>query len=203
MLALTASPAPLAIGRRSITTREEWLVAAVEALTPLFAEVGKTVPTVRVSCGFPGGGSARKRIGECWSTKTAKDKIANVFISPVLDDPTVVLSTLTHELVHAVDDCASGHKGEFRKIATAVGLAGKMTATHAGEVLQARLVEIANELGAYPHSALSLGGRPKQSTRLLKVSCPECGYIARVTAKWLEEIGAPICPCNEEPMIEG
>lgn len=34
----------------------------------------------------------------------------------------------------------------------------------------------------------------KQTTRLLKVACAECGYPARVTRKWLDEKGAPHCP---------
>lgn len=34
----------------------------------------------------------------------------------------------------------------------------------------------------------------KQTTRLLKVSCSECGYTARVTRKWLDKAGAPLCP---------
>lgn len=34
----------------------------------------------------------------------------------------------------------------------------------------------------------------KQTTRLLKVSCSECGYPARVTRKWLDKAGAPLCP---------
>jgi hypothetical protein len=42
--------------------------------------------------------------------------------------------------------------------------------------------------------------RKKQGTRLIKCECPECGYIARVTAKWLDEAGAPICPTDQISM---
>jgi hypothetical protein len=34
---------------------------------------------------------------------------------------------------------------------------------------------------------------PKQTTRLHKVACADCGYTARVAQKWLD-IGAPHCP---------
>lgn len=37
----------------------------------------------------------------------------------------------------------------------------------------------------------------KQSTRLRRVECPSCGYLARVTRYWLE-IGTPGCPCGEQ-----
>jgi hypothetical protein len=35
--------------------------------------------------------------------------------------------------------------------------------------------------------------KKKQSTRLLKASCSKCGYVVRVTAKWLKAAGAPYC----------
>lgn len=37
----------------------------------------------------------------------------------------------------------------------------------------------------------------KQSTRMLKVICPGCGYTVRTTQKWID-IGLPTCPCGEE-----
>ena len=40
------------------------------------------------------------------------------------------------------------------------------------------------------------GGTSKgagSGSRLLKVECGTCGYIARVTRVWLDEVGAPFC----------
>lgn len=182
------------------TTREAWLVAAVEALRPMFADLGETVPAVRVSVGWPGGrGKKNSVIGQCWASRAAADEVAQVFISPVLDDAAVILSTLAHELVHAVDDCKSGHRGRFAKIAKGLGLEGPMTATHAGEGLKERLSEVAADLGEFPHAALTpaLSGVKKQGTRMLKVVCPVDGYTIRTTAKWLE-VGLPTCPCGTE-----
>ncbi|WP_412736301.1 transcription elongation protein SprT [Krasilnikovia sp. MM14-A1259] len=187
-------------------TREAWLLSAVEKLTPLFDEVGATVPTVKVSVGWPGGrGKKNTVIGQCWASHASADKVAQLFISPVLDDAEAVLATLTHEVVHAVDDCKSGHKGNFARIAKGVGLAGKMTATVAGEALKPRLAQIAAQLGAYPHARLAhptntAKGEKTQTTRMIKVLCTACGYSARTTRKWLDEVGAPLCPCNREEM---
>ncbi|MFI7069515.1 hypothetical protein [Micromonospora sediminicola] len=194
------------VSAAAIETREAWLVGAVDALRPLFAEVGETVPAVRVSVGWPGGkGKKNTVIGQCWASWTAADKVSQLFVSPVLDDAVRVLDVLAHELVHAVDDCASGHKGRFAKIAKGIGLTGKMTATVAGEELKARLAEIADKLGPYPHAKLSTpaagAGEKPQTNRQLKVECPESGYIARTTKKWLEEVGAPLCPCHREEMV--
>lgn len=184
--------------RRSIKTREEWLGRAAELLRRrVFAPVGRsTFPSIRYSCGWPGGGSARKRIGEAWNTDASADgKTWNVFVSPNLADPVRVLDVLAHEIVHTLTPGAK-HGAPFRRLATAIGLRGKMTATVAGPELEATLREVAEALGPYPHAKLSLSGRPKQSTRMLKVECDDCGCIVRMTQKWLDEVGPPTCGCG-------
>ena len=162
-------------------TREEWLNAGLNALRPWFEAKAKVkIPEdTRVSVGFPGGGSARKRIGECWARRMSKDGVNEIFISPVLQDPVRMLDVLVHEAVHAVDDCASGHKDAFKQIARAVGLEGKMTATHAGEELKQELDRIIKTLPALTHGALDLSTRKKQPTRRVKLECDGCGMILR------------------------
>ncbi len=107
-------------------------------------------------------------------------------------DPVEVLGVLAHELVHELEGVAVG--GDFRKLAVAIGLEGKMTATVAGPKLRETLEGISGSLGAYPHCALSpgLSEVKKQGTRLLKLQCA-CGYVLRVTRKWVE-VGLPTCP---------
>lgn len=180
------------------TTREGWLTAAVLALSPLFAEQGHIVPAVRVSVGWPGGRGAKNTvIGQCWASRASADSVPQLFISPVLGDAERVLDVLAHELVHAIDDCTSGHKGPFAKIAKSIGLTGKMTATVAGAELKPKLAAMVEALGEYPHAIItpSLSGVAKQGTRMLKVECPSDGYTLRTTAKWLA-MGVPTCPCG-------
>lgn len=181
--------------------REAWLAVAIEKMrSDLFMPIGEIVPTVKVSIGFPGGGSARKRIGECWHAKATTDNIAQIFISPTLEKPTRILDVLAHELIHAIVPDA-GHKAPFKRIALAIGLTGKMRATIAGPELEKRLNIMADELGELPHAAINLhDGRKKQSTRLIKCECTSCGYVARTTQKWIDTVGAPLCACNNEPM---
>lgn len=181
-------------------TREEWLNAALAELRPLFQlKAQATIPAdTRVSVGFPGGGSARKRIGECWPRARSTDKVNEIFISPVLQDPMRMLDVLTHEAIHAIDDCANGHKKAFKSIAVAVGLTGKMTATVAGDALKVELQNIIDRLPPLTHGALDLAGRKKQPTRLLKLECESCGMIIRTTSKWIEQTGNPTCACGGE-----
>jgi len=184
-------------------TREAWLASGVDALRAHFDTVGFPVPTVvRVSVGFPRG--KRKAVGQCWKQSAAKDGVSQIFITPIEADAVEVLDTLAHELVHAAIDPHSGHNGKFITACKAIGLTkGKPTSAGAGDELRAVLVKIASKLGDYPHAALSPRDNEKpQTTRLLKVSCCECGYTARVTRKWLDESGAPLCPCNSEAMRE-
>jgi ribosomal protein L37E len=182
-------------------TREEWLQKAISELKPLFHNAGKTLPDVRVSCGFPSRrarASKNRRIGECWSAEASGDGTPEIFISPLEDDPVEVLAILVHELIHGVG--IHGHGRDFRAVALLVGLEGRMTATRPSEALSERLRGIVAEIGPYPHAKLdaSLDTR-KQPTRLIKCECSSCGYIIRTTNKWLKQSGPPICPtCDIE-----
>jgi hypothetical protein len=108
-----------------------------------------------------------------------------------------VAATLVHELCHAALDCEGGHGAPFKRLASAVGLEGKPTATHAGPQLEQRLNALCRQLGEYPHATLDIASRPRQGTRLLKCICPGCGYTARITRQWIKQ-GLPTCPCGEE-----
>lgn len=184
-------------------TGEEYLLAAAEKLSILFSNKGFEVPKVRLATGWPHkGGLAQKnkRLGECWPGEAATEGVVSIFISPWMDEATAddgVLSTLTHGLVHAVVGNAAGHGPKFKACALAVGLEGKMTATHAGADLLERIKTISDELGQYPHAKLDLTQSPtkKQGTRLVKRQCGECGYTIRTTKKWID-IGVPDCPAG-------
>jgi hypothetical protein len=186
--------------------REAWLLAANVLLDKhVFGPVKRTIPKeTHVTSGWPSVRSLsakKRRIGECWDKSTSKDKHANIIISLKLDDPVEVLDVLVHEDVHAIVGNACGHKGDFAVLARRVGLEGPLTATHAGDNLKLMLKSIAKELGPYPHCGIDVTKHgKKQTTRMIKCECCECGYTARTTAKWINEKGTPICPCNERHM---
>ena len=190
----------------TFATREEWLLACIEQLRPDFDEIGSPLPVkIRASCGWPsksGLAKKKRRIGEAWSAKCSGDETFEVFISPVLKKTDEVVATLVHEAVHCAVGVESGHKGAFKKAAKAIGLEGKMTDTTAGPELAARICEIVEEVGPYPHAELTSSNAPKkQGTRMLLVKCPACEYQVRTTKKWLE-VGVPTCPCGTVMVAE-
>lgn len=181
-------------------TREQWLnIALHKHVAPLLKDkAGVELPAdCKVSVGFPGGGSARKRIGECWPRERSSLKVNEIFLNPAMNSVPKLMDVLVHEAIHAADNCASGHKGFFRRTAKSVGLTGKMTATSAGPELAKWIEATIAKMPAFDYGSLNLDGRKKQSTRMLKVICGECGYTLRTTQKWVE-VGLPTCCCGGE-----
>lgn len=189
----------------SARTREEWLQALARRMGTTFAEAGSPIPpNLRVSCGWPSVGALRRkdrRIGECWSPDASADGYHEVFVSPAISDSLSAGAILTHELCHAAVGTKHWHKAPFRRVALAVGLEGKMTATVASDHLKAHLTALMSDLGPYPHSALDQSTRRKQGTRMLKASCA-CGYVIRLTRKWAQT-GLPTCICGERFTLDG
>ena len=173
--------------------REQYLIQATKRLAKaIFKPAGIEVPTdVKVTCGFPvsgGAGSRKRTIGQCFNRASSKAGVNEIFISPTIADTYEVLGTLIHELVHAVDDCVNGHTGEFVRMAKAVGLTGKPTQCGAekGTELWDKLEAYIAKHGEYPHEELMVEGK-KQTTRMLKIECPCCGFKVRASRKVIEE----------------
>lgn len=187
-------------------TREGWLLQAADQMRTLVFAAGDIefkVPDFRVSVGWPKGKRGdTKVIGECFNTANFEDGIAQIYISPKLEDAEEILGCLAHEMIHALDDCKNGHRGHFAYVFKQIGMTGKKTQCAVGEDLALVLKTIAESLGDYPHSKMSGGagkksGPKKQTTRMLAVKCidPECGYSLRTTRTWLD-VGLPTCFCG-------
>ncbi|MGY4832241.1 transcription elongation protein SprT [Burkholderia pyrrocinia] len=219
--------------------RETWLNSMAALMAPRFAELGKPLPKFRVTIGWTSGGKNDNATGECWSPRVSEDEHFEIFLTPRRSDSMAVACTLAHELTHAAVGLAEGHKGEFARVARALGFTGRLTHAQQPPALQAWIQPMIDKLGALPHAAIMpdrpralidlsalLGDTkrkpvedgdddgddegtgkdeplnnkpPRQSTRMHKTECTECGYTARVSAKWLK-VGAPLCPAGHGPM---
>ena len=194
-------------------TSEEWLREAVMRLhDEVFAEHlgGAELPAFRISRGWPRG--SRKAIGQCWSTVSSKDGATEMFISPVLGtaERVSLLQVVAHEMVHMYVGAEHGHKAPFAKLARAIGLEGKLTATTAGAAFVDSTAALLADMPAYPAEKMSAdSGTPVKKTYLLRVTCPECPEVVlRMTMKVVAACqegphGAVLCPCcGEEAEVE-
>ena len=185
--------------RKQKLTREAWLSefakAQVKHDNGLFKQVD--LKKVRIGVGFPGGGSRTTRIGEAWHNSASADGTYEIIISPLIGDGDKAAGILAHELCHIQDyiNGSKGHSPTFGKLARSIGLEGKLTATTEGEEFFKWARPVLNKLGKYPHGALQRNGsRKKQTTRLVKCECEDCGFIFRTTAKWINECNELTCP---------
>lgn len=178
-------------------TREEWLNFVANELRPVYKAAGHPIPAkVRFAVGFCSTGERGNRIGECWYPEASGDKSVEIFIKPDQDDPITVAGILAHELVHAAVGPGHGHGRVFKKACTALGLEGKPAQMLPSEATYKTVLGlIVTKAGPLPHKKMTAftNGKKKQTTRLLKAACEDCGYTVRVTSKWLEAAGAPYC----------
>jgi len=186
-------------------TREEWLNAVAERLAPHFTALGAPPPPFRVSIGFTSTGRRGKRIAECHAPINSKDRHHEIFIRPDQAAPMDVAAILAHELIHACVTLDAGHGPAFRRVARAIGLEGPMRATTPGKGFRELAEPILEELGPLPHAELNVRRTrsdlpKKQTTRMFKAHCPECGYSVRLTRHWIDNLGAPICPLDQIQM---
>jgi hypothetical protein len=97
-------------------------------------------------------------------------------------------------LVHAVDDCKSGHGENFKRIAKDIGLKGPMRSAGAGELLMLDLLKIENLLGHFPHGRLNIPRAPSSAgVKRPGAKCAMCGYQVVMLKRYLN-IGPPFCP---------
>ncbi len=183
--------------------REAWLTEASNLILDdlIMNEVSEYQrPTFRISVGFPKHSRGGKAIAVCFKREASTDGVNEIFINPEIDDPVTVLESVAHELIHAVDNCASGHRNFFARVARAIGLEGPLTKTFAGSQLRYVLESYSSLLGQFPHSKMTMDQvHKKDTTRQRKVECrnSDCGFLFRASAKQIEKLGNSgdaLCP---------
>ena len=184
------------------TTREDWLVAAIAKLDEtFFSPAGHELPEkLQVSCGFAKG--SHKAIGQCWGPALSANETTQMFICPSQDEPVGVIDTLLHEMIHACVGVKAGHRGPFRKMVLEFGMVGPIKSAHAeeGSECHAKLVAIAETLGAYPHARLrkAPGAVRHPHIWLRFVSVTEEKYTITISEKNAKEYGIPVDPWGDE-----
>jgi|TARA_R110000765_G_scaffold93293_1_gene175970 hypothetical protein len=183
-----------------------WLEKATQELqTQVFTPAKLRVPNqLRLNVGSMTG-TAKDRnhtLGCCYRKDVANgvNMITLNISTTQAKDSGRVLDVLVHELIHAIDNNKHGHKGEFRKMALAVGLKGKMTATIATKKLKKVLAGIVKKIGKFPTKAVSLEGLQKDVNRNLKLECNgtddvACDHGFNINKTRIQEMSSHTCLC--------
>lgn len=173
-------------------TREEWLTAGLSLIR---SHVPGVAARIRVSCGFPSTFRRSGTLAESWPSEASGDATHEVMISPTVALPTEVFPLLLAQVLHSLPGAMSTTSATWRAACTDAGLvpadeAWRSLTPGAGvwEMFGSGL----EALGDYPHAEIAAGVKKTQQTRMLKLTCPTCGYIVRTTNKWLAT-GLPVC----------
>ncbi len=179
-------------------TRESWYMAAAAMIEQqVFKPAGYIeLPKYRIGCG----GSiikTSKTAAICCPRENSGDNTYEIFISPRYDDRGNILQLIVHELCHVVVGTEARHKKPFIEVMRAVGMIRPWKKAIASEELVPVLRSMLGPLGPFPHAPLvTEKGSGQKGSRLIKTMCPKCGYVARITRKWLTEVGPPLCPID-------
>lgn len=184
-------------------TREDWLSEVSGRMSSWFDDLGFSLPDFRITAGFPSTGKRGRDLAEAWQEKGGES--FTVFIRPDRDDAYKVAAALAHQMAHMAAGSADTHGHLFRHIAVSIGLRGRATQAAPGRLFQELIDPILKKAGPLPTTYIGpqeAAQKSKQKTRLIKVSCRTCGYVARVSRKWLDDSGPPHCPQHGPMALE-
>ena len=185
--------------------RETYLNLVIKKAQLIFAknhyDLHSLSKNIMVACGYP----PNTRIGAKFDTlgvhinpKASSIAKHEIFINPIVDDTYQAIDILLHELVHAIQTDlfpkSKAHGKEFRAICKKIGMDGskKYAQACAGIELSKLIKEWIKEIGKYPHGSINLkADRKKQSTRMIKLECSCCGFIARCSNGAINNCGLP------------
>lgn len=176
--------------------REQWLNKLAAAALPKISsrlDMADEEPAIKLSCGFPAQQGKRNQVGAQLIPPAASDEFnAEIFVNPTIAEKSAVVKLVLPLLVAATTgDYKQGR--DYKAALSRVGLNTNNLPTWA-EMLAERMPD-------YPHAAITIPDRKKQTTRLIKVACLNDNYICRVSRSTVDAMGCPICPACRAEMV--
>ena len=181
--------------------RDVWLNEVADSMKSWFVDLGFPLPAFSIKTGFPSAGMRSPNITDSWIQED--DGSYAIFVRPDRADAAEVAGALAFQLCRIAAGERDVHGYLFRHLAISIGLRGAKTETTPGTLFKEMIKPTLKEVGPLSSPGIfptNKDKKTKQTTRLLKVSCRECGYVARVSRKWLDAVGPPHCP-DHGPMI--
>lgn len=181
--------------QRTIRTREEWLSEVASAMSGWFDDLDFPLPPFQVRSGLPSSGRRGANTAETWTQEDGQSHV--IIVRPDRKDAVEVAAAIAHQMCHIASGPRDDHGHLFRHLAVSIGLRGRRTESRPGAVFEELIRSVIEQVGELPTPEWELASSPttaKQTARLIKVACRDCGYIARVSRKWLDSAGPPHCP---------
>ena len=139
-------------------SKEIYIKAAFEKIIPLFRESGLPIDEIDERLQIKFADIAPKWAGLChsWISGYYPQEEHEILISNKIDNGFDAIDVLIHEVCHAIQfhlygDEVRPHGKEFKVIAEAVGLTGKMTCASANHELGIKIKKWEKEIGVFPH----------------------------------------------------
>lgn len=187
--------------------REEWLEKSVKLLeekvfkNPSLMEHPSAMPEKwKITCGWAKGVTDRC-MGACVDPVCSKDGTTHLFIIPTQEDSFSVLSTIVHEMIHAIVGIQEGHTGKFRDMALYLQMTKPMTSSHIVPETPVYnvVMEILEIMGPYPHAAMVPKMKPTKPTQWVRWRSRKAPlYTVLANTKQVIEHGIPRDPWGKE-----
>lgn len=164
-------------GRIFAGNREEWCNEIVAVMLPMLAEHGITFPPERqVRCAVTAG-LKRSTFGLCHGSKASTDGRTNfIDVSTAQAEPVELAHTLLHELLHACDDCHSGHRGRWKRWANLIGI--QTRGNTRGPLAQAIIDAALEHVGVPGQHVPSITKKALRRISQIKFWCPDAhGHV--------------------------
>lgn len=181
--------------------REDWLREVASAMKGWFDDLGFPLPDFDVRTGFPSVGRRSPNITDSWTQDNGATYV--IMVRPDRSEANEVTAALAFQMCRIAVGERDQHGYLFRHLAISLGLKGTRSESPPGALFKEITKSILEKAGPLPSPELlqiDKDKAPGQTSRMIKVSCSECGYVARVSRKWLSDVGPPHCP-NHGAMV--
>lgn len=171
MKSITVSPAYA--GKAFAGTREAWAEKITAALFPMLVAEGIAPVGDHRQIRIALAPLPAKTLGLCYpSSKSTTGDVNLITLSTDQGEPIELVHTIMHEMMHAFDDCRSGHRNRWLRWANQIGIVAR---GHIRGPIAERMVQTAlAEVGFPTAHVITVRKVQKPKSSQVRYECPGC-----------------------------
>jgi len=161
-------------------TREAWCIEVLQMVVDWLGEVHDLRMPEGRQIAISIASLTAKHLGYCKGSKSSIDGRTNhIVVCTKQADPKELAHTIVHEVLHSIDDCNSGHRGRWKKMADRVGLRAR--GHERSDEFDRFLDRVIQSVGIPGQHRPTLVAAPKsKNPSQVKHTCPACDGFARI-----------------------